>query len=99
MNSFNFQFVLKDYLNQFRGKELDDASLGVLMLPFGLSESFKGAGVCVGLVLEDLRDRFKLCDVIDPIDIAESAAYFNCNGTGAFLDRIPKIMTDNYFSS
>lgn len=87
------QLLFKDYLEILVPESNENLTLDILLKPFGISSILpQSTTILVGHFLDYLQEQYKDTDVIDVIDVAQSAVELGYDPAEFFLDQAPWLM-------
>lgn len=87
------ELKLKDYFTAQKGREHQPLCLQKLLAPFGLDcPSHPDTALILGLLLEDLGERFALDDQITPLIAVRAAASLGYDDADFFLEELAAMM-------
>lgn len=87
------QLLFKDYLDDLVVESNENLTLDILLKPFAISSVLpKSSTILVGHFLDYLQEQYEANDVIDVIDVAQSAIDLGYDPAEFFLDQAPWLM-------
>jgi hypothetical protein len=91
--TINLSMTLRDYMVRMRHHGNEDASMSLLMRPFGLAASSATSDdILVGYVMDDMAERHHPSATINFVEVAETAADLGLEGAETFLAEAPLML-------